>query len=243
MKRCANCNDFSLYDDEIRNCPVCGNSLVAYIRKVTSQVNYAAGTAAAQAVKPNTTPVNKPATKNAPAFETRRGRNYIYRGMVTELSSHSRLHSSLKKLVNSIFLGEPYQLSNTSHNTIFRITEFGGGVNRKKRDVIFYGDVEGRFYIGDDVTVTTTKKRDRYVVKKLYINESETYVHPAPQVPELLIRLLFLIFLIIAFYLVNALAVFVLSGGLLKLVVKILSFIINIVGIYILLMVIISGGK
>lgn len=55
----------------------------------------------------------------------------------------------------------------------------------KKRDLIFYGDIEGRLNYGDDVRAVVKKRGDRYVATKIYSNETESQIRPTPQIPAI----------------------------------------------------------
>ena len=214
MKRCQNCNDFALYDDNIMTCPVCDSKLITYVRKSRStsaeeepirpnrnarteepvRLNRNARTE--EPVRPNRNTRTEESVRpnTPPAFETRRGGLYHYRGQIIQISSQARLHSRLKKLVNALFLGEPYQFGNTSHQTAIRIEAFHEGrISGRRRDLIFYGDVEGRIYSGDDVTITAKRRGDRYIVTRMYSNETETAVRPAPQIPNAMVWVTFLL--------------------------------------------------
>lgn len=208
MKKCPSCNDYALYDDEITTCPLCGATLVTYRRTV---VHRATGSVV-KPVSSNAT-VNRSGTGDSqsssvsaePSFETREGFRYIYRGTVTEVNSHARYHNRLKKIINAIFRGEPYQFGNTSHETVFRLEEFHRGrLSGKKRDLIFYGDIEGRLNYGDDVRVVVKKRGDRYVATKIYSNETESQIRPTPQIPAIFFSLLLLLVVFLSYYLVSS---------------------------------------
>ena len=200
MKRCNACNDLAIYDDNIINCPICGTPLVAYQREqhaVTRQTNPQTPPLTRTQPRVNEPRGNGRTRQEPPQFETRSGMYYVYRGMVAEIRSQSRFHSRLKKIVNSLFRGEPYQLGNTSHETVFRLEEFTEArLNGRRRDLIFYGDVEGRFFVGDDVTVQAKRIGDRYIVCSMYLNDTGAPVRPAPQLPAAAVWLL--MFLILA---------------------------------------------
>lgn len=201
MKRCLQCNDFSLYEDGVSNCPVCGQFLSMYSRSGRYSRN-ADDIPVSNKNVPYNNAVNNVGSASANAsgrnnvnnftFETRNGLSYVYRGIITEITPQTRLHSPLKKWANAIFSNEPYQLSNTSHSTMFRVMDISNGrFSRAKRDFVFFGDVEGRFFVGDDVTVTAKRRGNRYIVTNLHLNDTETNVRPVSiQIPALIVRLL-----------------------------------------------------
>ena len=107
------------------------------------------------------------------------------------IRDRARYHNRFKKIVNALFRGEPYQFGNTSHETVFRVEGFHDGLlSGRKRDLIYYGDIEGRINYGDDVVVNAKKMGDRYIVTSLYSNETESQIKPPPQIPALLFWIL-----------------------------------------------------
>lgn len=232
MKRCPNCNDFALYDDNVSTCPICDASLVAYSRKGSS--SSAGDDAAREPIRPNSDRQRSNATsssqQSAPEFERISGLRYHYRGIITEINSHARLHTRLKKWLNALFRGEPYQFGNTSHETIIRVEEFRNGrIAGRKRDLVYYGDVEGRFNHGDDVSITAKRRGDRYIITNMYLNETESRVRTGPQIPASIIAILSLIILIAAIYLIGGIIGFITSGALYVLLENALSVIIVVV--------------
>lgn len=208
MKNCPNCNDFALYDDEITKCPLCGTTLVKYYH--TSHRTIDDVKTVVSPIISNTdtgrSDVDNTQTVSVPSFETQNGLRYVYRGTVTEINSHTRYHNRLKKIVNAIFRGEPYQFGNSSHETVFRIEEFHRGrLSGKKRDLIFYGDIEGRLNYGDDIRAVVKKRGGRYVATSLYSNETESQIKPTPQIPSW-------IFTVLALCLFVAICYFIGSG-------------------------------
>lgn len=153
-------------------------------------------TGGAGAARPAGSAGQTAAQPQPPAFRTELGgRQVQFRGTIREVTHSTRLHSRFKKIVNSVFQREPYQLGHTSHYTTLRIEEYHPGMYAGNTiDVIFYGDVEGRVYRGDDVTVTTKRIGDRYVVTRLERNDGQgEVVQPTPQMSAGLIIALILL--------------------------------------------------
>lgn len=227
MKKCAQCNDFALYDDITGSCPICGATLVTYSRGgriETSAIN--------NVVHPNNTSYEND-EEAVPAFENRQGFRYVYRGIITEVSSHSRFHNRLKKWINAIFRAEPYQFGNTSHETIFRLEEFSNGkIAARKQNFVFYGDVEGQLSIGDDATVTAKRRGDRYIVNRLFLNETRQNVRPAFQIPSGIITVAFGFILLLLVVLVADIVDFIASGSLYLILQKSLSVAILVLFVY-----------
>lgn len=205
MKRCPNCNDFALYDDEIMNCPICDSHLVAYTRG-GEHVNDTV-------VRPEQN--HQPhQTNTILPFETVNGNTYIFRGMVTEISTQQRWSNRLKKFLNAIFRSEPYQFGNTSQECVLRVEEFRNGrVASQRRDVIFYGEAEGRVTHGDDVTVTAKQKNGRFIVTKLQVNDTGANVRPSVQIPAAIIKFFAAFATLIALYLITGFVSLVATGS------------------------------
>ena len=247
MKKCIHCNDFAIYDDAIENCPLCGTQLVDYYN--SNERNNTTRYEESPVI--NTTPVSRVREEyeTTPPFERTSGKRHVFRGIITEIHPQSRLHSRPKKLVNSIFRGEPYQFGNTSQETIFRVEQLhNAGFAYEKRDCIFYGDVEGRFNFGDDVTVTTKRVGDRYIVTNMMLNETNTPVRSGVQIPAGVIRVGFILAAIIVVLLIVGLVMFFAGGGLsqifsliISIILKFLPFILLGAGVLYLIRVIIRG--
>lgn len=206
MKRCPNCNDFALYDDEIMNCPICDARLVTYTSggtKVDDTV-----------VRPETENYQTQRGNNPPQFETVNGNTYTFRGMVTEISTQQRWNNRMKKFLNSIFRSEPYQFGNTSQECVLRIEEFRNGrMASQRRDVFFYGEAEGRVTYGDDVTITAKRKNGRFIVTRLQVNDTGANVRPSVQIPAGIIKFFAAFVALIVLYLVVGFISLVATGS------------------------------
>ena len=192
------------------------------------------GTAAVQPARParGTRPEAAPAS-TVPAFETRKGLHYVYRGTVLEVSYQARLHSTFKKCVNAVFHSEPYQFGHTAHLTVLRIKgPAPGRASGERRDVVFYGDVEGRFVRGDRVTVTTRRKGDRNIVTRLYSNETQSLVRPSPQIPSDAVKLLFALLSVLTIVMGMTIVGFVASGAFLQLISTLIQYAVAIFVVY-----------
>lgn len=178
MKTCQRCGNYILYDDSTTVCPNCGNTLTAWKTRDM-------GVTDSDTISPVTNTrknKNEPDASNEEAFEVIDGKNHIINGRITEISTQTRVHSRLKKLVNVIFHGEPYQLGHTSHETVIRVTE--NCLHRfssRSRDIFFYGDVEGRFVVGDNIRTVATEIHDRLVVREMINKTTGSNIRPAAQ--------------------------------------------------------------
>lgn len=208
MKRCPNCNDFALYDDTIVNCPICDAQLIIYAK----QGEYETETV----IKPEVEQKNNWSHQaNAlPPFETINGNTYTFRGMVTEVSTQQRWNNRFKKILNAVFRSEPYQFGNTSQECVLRIEEFRNGrMASQSRDVIFYGEAEGRVAHGDDVTVTAKKRNGRFIVNRLQVNDTGANVKSSVQVPAGIIKFFAAFIALIALYIVIGFISLVATGS------------------------------
>lgn len=232
MKKCPNCNDFALYDDNVSSCPICDKELIAYNRNA----NITNGNSSTP-IKPNNTRNREQniqsQIQSPPDFEHFNGLRYHYRGRVININHQARLHSRLKKWLNALFLGEPYQFGNTSHETVIRIEEFNQErISGRKKDFFYYGDVEGRFETNDDVVITAKRRRDRFIVTRLYSNETESIIRPGPQIPSIVIVLFTLSVLTVLGFLVCGLISLITSGVMFVLLEEAISVIIVVAILY-----------
>lgn len=235
-KKCPRCNGFALYDDDVLECPDCHSQLVAYQRtygRTTEPVAESRPVVEPRSVVRQSTQESTRSRQEIPPFETRNGLGYVYRGTVTEINHHDRYHSRLKKVIYSMFRGEPYQFGHTSHESVFRVEGFHEGrLSGPKKDFIFYGDVEGRFNFGDDVTVFAKRRGDRNVVTKMFLNETETRVYPTPQIPAALCSIIFFVLLAVVVYVVAGIVSFITSGLLMVWIRKLIVLVVELAILY-----------
>ena len=237
MKRCPTCNDFALYEDDLFECPICGSYLEVYSRNAavgrrptvpgSSSMDYPVShTVPVSPVTPADVDVTRAVepygtgqstvgqrTDRYPQFEQRSGRDYIFRGTITEIHSLARYPNRMKKIINSLFHAEPYQFGNTAHATILRIEEFSDRLSGQKRDVTFYGDVEGYVSHNDDVRVVCRRVGSRYIVRRMYSLETDSAVTPAPYISAAVVRFIALVLLALIVCLVIGVGDFVQSGA------------------------------
>lgn len=224
MKYCPNCNDMALYDDSETLCPICDSHLAIY-QSQSRQQQGNTRTSARRVVRPMESDTAS-SEGNTYQFERHTGRAYLFHGTVAEVNAQARLHNRFKKLVNSLFYGEPYQFGNTSHETIIRLEELHyGRLATQRRDLIAYGDINSIISIGDELTVRAVRHGDRYVVTSIYSDETESSVPISPQLPSAVIILLFLLALAFIWGIISFFA----NGGLIRIVDAILAVILALV--------------
>ena len=218
MKYCPKCNDMALYDDSEVLCPICNSQLAPY-RQPENRKRRSSNATTRRVVRPMAE-VGSSSGEDDYQFEQHHGRSYVFHGTVTEVNAQARLHNRFKKLVNSLFYGEPYQFGNTSHETIIRLEELHyGRLATNRRDMVAYGDINSIITIGDELTIRTVKHGNRYVVKSVFSNETDSYVPISPQLPSIVIVALF----IALFLLVWGLISFFINGGIIRIVDAILA--------------------
>lgn len=228
MKKCLKCNDLAIYDDPIVNCPLCNTKLSDYkpanrsgtvsnqrgsYENTDDGVNprYRRGESTDSGVSGS---ADANTAREEYRFETASWWRYVYRGNIAEYTPVTRYFNRFHKLVNCIFRGEPYQFGHSTHYCTIRIEEqVTGAMPSRRRDVIFYGDVEGLFTYGDDVTVTAKRKRNRYVVQRMFLNDTEARIRPSLQLPAWMVNLLCLGFLFLLAALVIGIISFFTTGA------------------------------
>jgi hypothetical protein len=125
-----------------------------------------------------------------PPFETRRGGRYVFRGAITEISHQVREQNAFERWGNAVFRGEPYRTGRDMRQSVVRIEEFTTGRRAvRMQDVVFCGDAEGRFIVGDDVTVTAVRCGGDYFVTQMDVHATGNRLLPANRIPAFAIRL------------------------------------------------------
>ena len=212
MKECRSCNGFSLYEDTLQNCPVCDAVLSPYVPSHTQVADSADGnsaTAAEQGIARSSVDLSFTRTENAHwhdreaafhldtpesegnRFEQVTGNILYIRGRVTEIAPLTRYRNRWNKITHSLIRGEPYQFGHSTHSAIIRIEPIGTGDRFPEiaRDVEFFGDIEGRLGIGDEVSVTARRRGKRIIARRIYQHTDDTDLHPPLQLPSGAIRL------------------------------------------------------
>ena len=179
MKKCNHCNDGVLYDNIKVDCPVCGRRLSDYSpQKPRIEDVRATGTISLMST------IDEESYSDQ-VFETVSGNTHFLTGTVSEVTSNARANNRLKKIVNVVCNGEPYQFGHTSHETVIRIEEIANTRHSvEKRDVYLYGDIEGRVFPGDYIALTAREYRNRLVAESFESLETNTTTRPQGQIPH-----------------------------------------------------------
>ena len=168
MKKCPEC--CAIFEDSIDVCPTCGEQLENYVNSSKKEEKR-------KQEKPQVNDYinSRQRDNNAYVFERNIGNDVEINGSVVESSTQQYYQSKFTKIVQALFSGEPYQLSHTTFVTVFRVEEHTTrGYPERARDITLYGNMQNIFAVGDDVTVTASRKGNRYVAKNVYnhsINE------------------------------------------------------------------------
>lgn len=146
MKHCSHC-DIDV-DNSYNLCPYCGQELMHLEHEKIHDTAYWQGEAAHCATS------TRPERATEIVFEEADGHSVKINGMVVECTTQQYYQSKLTKIVQSVFHGEPYQLSHTTFVTVFRVQEHVfRGFAEQARDIIVYGNVQNVLSTGDDVTI------------------------------------------------------------------------------------------
>ena len=113
MKHCSHC-DIDV-DNSYNLCPYCGQELMHLEHEKIHDTAYWQGEAAHCATS------TRPERATEIVFEEADGHSVKINGMVVECTTQQYYQSKLTKIVQSVFHGEPYQLSHTTFVTVFRV--------------------------------------------------------------------------------------------------------------------------
>ncbi|MBQ6610437.1 MAG: zinc ribbon domain-containing protein [Oscillospiraceae bacterium] len=188
MKRCPKCGGMELYDDTRFTCPYCGETLVSYERR---RAGHSGGGLGGPSAAPDRQTEEEPSQE--PRFEEKHAGRYSYRGRVVSLAPSERPARPFAKWLAAVFLGQPYQLGDTVHETCIRIEEFSRArLSEQMRNLIYYGQLND-LNVGDDITAAAVLRRGRLIVRELTVHDVESDVRARGQIPPAAVRLLTLL--------------------------------------------------
>lgn len=212
MKQCPNCLGMNLYSDEERTCPHCDATLVPYVARSERRSRHSAY-AGEEPVRPQQDAGHRQSA-GEPAFERQGIGGVDYRGIVNSISPSSRFMRNSLKWANSFFRGLPYQLGNPVYETVIRIEEIQSGrMAERMRNLTYYGEAN-ELSIGDDVAVSTINRQGRTIIRRLWINDTESPLHPRGQISATTVQILTLSALFCILLLLSGIVSFFTSGGL-----------------------------
>ncbi|MBQ5328355.1 MAG: hypothetical protein J6J15_04130 [Oscillospiraceae bacterium] len=196
MKKCPEC--CAIFEDSIDVCPTCGEQLENYVNSSKKEENR-------KQEKPQVNDYinSRQRDNNAYVFERNIGNDVEINGSVVESSTQQYYQSKFTKIVQALFSGEPYQLSHTTFVTVFRVEEHTTrGYPERARDITLYGNMQNIFAVGDDVTVTASRKGNRYVAKNVYNHSINEDVRIQPYISAAVIRTVAIIIAALVLYVI-----------------------------------------
>jgi len=148
------------------------------------------------------------AGSSIPYIQQQGSSSVICHGLVTEIERHEIFYSRFHKLVNSLFMGEPYQFGHQTEEYTIRVEEMSNSSSREIKDFNLYGKYMGRLYPGDEVELKATGNSSRMIVKSIDNISTGSTIKPGIQLPAALVRVLVIgvIILLIAliYYIANS---------------------------------------
>lgn len=139
---------------------------------------------------------NVPDRTREPFIEKQKRNQIMCKGRVTETDHHELFYSKLHKLVNSLFRGEAYQFGHQTIEYLIRVEELSDGYSEHTADFFLYGNYMGRIYPGDEVEITASDRRGRYVVSRIYNRNINSELTPGLQLPAWVVRLMAVVFIL-----------------------------------------------
>ncbi len=133
-------------------------------------------------------------------------------GRVTEIDHHDVFYSKLRKTINSLFRGEPYQFGHQTSEYVIRVEELDGGFTAQNMDFFLFGNYMGRIHPGDEVILTASVSGGRNIVKTLYNAVTNSDIKPSLQLPATFIRVMFILIALMVLFGISCIHSMVVSG-------------------------------
>lgn len=171
MKYCPNCQDLSLYDDEVMYCPLCHTSLQTYVFE-EEPVNYEDVYREA---------VIQRESENTPFIENR-GLFTEYHGSIVSVEHYHRIYPFFVKVIRSLFLNEKFQFGYLTYYTNIILEENRFDILPENQVSLTYsGDIAGKVYVGQEVNIRT--KLNRNQIASITNVDTNERVRPAFALP------------------------------------------------------------
>lgn len=218
MKKCVNpaCLAEFAFDDSMTSCPFCHSPLESW-----------GGTDAPPLVPPLVPPLEYGIPQSGPAEEKPFVRRHLGRmechGRVSEIDRQEVFFGSTLKLFNTLFRGEPYQLSHQTIEYTIRVEPITDGLPAEVTDFCLYGSFLGRLQVGDEVAIQARDRGDRRVATQIYNQTTGSVVRPGFQIGAGLIRGMAAFLTLVLVWLVWGAVELVRSGALLALAAGLVS--------------------
>ncbi len=113
-------------------------------------------------------------------------------GRITEIEHHEVFYSKLRKIINSLFRGEPYQFGHQTAEYVVRVEELTGGFTAQTIDFFLFGNYMGRLHPGDEVVIIASASAKRNVVKSIYNVVTDSDIKPGLQLSAAFIRFIYI---------------------------------------------------
>lgn len=234
-KYCPVCRGFFLYDDSQTACPDCGRRLEFY--QPQAETSPPAGEWSGERSAVFTQTVREGGSRqersapssggrqaacaapSSPAFLVHEGGRYIFRGAVFHVDTVVREYGFLRKVLYSVFSGEPFQFGRTCYLTNIRLEEHtDAGFPERSETIIYYGDIESQLATGDDIQAECVRHRGRYMAVRVYSFDHNRSLRPESiRLSAWLVRILFLLVLLALFFFTAEVVCFFASGAFLVL--------------------------
>lgn len=208
MKKCNSCN--AVYDDSHNICPTCGVRLAALSgsdSRVAQRQNPPSVDTTFDIPNSYSGYTSRQSAEPAYRFIEYDGSTVIFNGAVAEANTQQFYQSKFTKIIRALFSSEPYQLSHTSYLTVFRIEEHSiNNYPEQAQDIVLFGGIQNVFAPGDDVTVRTKRKGNRYVAKSVFNHSINSNVRIEGNIPAGLIKFIFLALIAAIIWIVYSIA-------------------------------------
>ncbi len=109
-------------------------------------------------------------------------------GRVTEIDHHDVFYSKLRKTINSLFRGEPYQFGHQTSEYVVRVEDLNGGFTAQSMDFFLFGNYMGRIHPGDEVVIAASVSDGRNIAKSIYNVVTDSDIKPSLQLSATFIR-------------------------------------------------------
>lgn len=208
MKICKNpdCSSGVFYSDEKSICPNCHGKLVISNGSVFG--DYPILTADSLSVK----------NREEPGVDfIREGLlNVECHGRITEIDRCELFTGKGSKAYNSIFRGEPYQLSNQNIEYNIRLENISPGLATQVMDFSLLGNYLGRLQVGDEVFLRAKKRAGRRVVSYIYNCTTNSVIRPTSQLSAGFVKWWYALVIIFIISLIFGLIRFIESGAIVQ---------------------------
>lgn len=134
-------------------------------------------------------------------------------GRIIEIDRQIFTGNRSSKTYQSMFRGEPYQLSSETIEYSIRVENISSGLSTRVMDFSLLGNYLGRIQVGDEVFIRAKKKAGRRMVTYIYNATTDTVLRPGSQLSAGFIRWWYLFLILCFFAILYGLVRFLESGA------------------------------